>query len=41
MSVRLKLLGGVLAIAAMMVVTGLVVLRTDERPGAPGRGFHR
>jgi diguanylate cyclase (GGDEF)-like protein len=31
MSVRLKLLGGVLAIAAMMVVTGLVVLRADEQ----------
>jgi diguanylate cyclase (GGDEF)-like protein/PAS domain S-box-containing protein len=31
MSVRLKLLGGVLAIAAMMALTGLVVLRTDDR----------
>ncbi|HEY0536625.1 MAG TPA: EAL domain-containing protein [Actinoplanes sp.] len=31
MSVRLKLLGGVLAIAAMMVVTGLVVLRADDQ----------
>ncbi|MFI6074879.1 EAL domain-containing protein [Actinoplanes sp. NPDC051343] len=31
MSVRLKLLGGVLAIAAMMVVTGLVLLRADDQ----------
>jgi diguanylate cyclase (GGDEF)-like protein/PAS domain S-box-containing protein len=31
MSVRLKLLGGVLAIAAMMVVTGLVVLHADDQ----------
>jgi diguanylate cyclase (GGDEF)-like protein/PAS domain S-box-containing protein len=31
MSVRLKLLGGVLAIAAMMVLTGFVVLRADDR----------
>ena len=31
MSVRLKLLGGVLAVAAMVAVTGLIVLRADDR----------